>query len=214
MLDSISIKIINLAKREDRLFDCNAELEKIKISPKDDLFFEANESQLNGAHGCSLSHAMALAELLFCSYKQFFLIFEDDFSIREPNTFWVNLDVVIKHANLWDVYLLGHNTAIAIEATPIPSVVRAINSQTQSGYLVKRSYAPKLIECFFRSAELLRFYNDLPIPNKDLSKHYFTSDQLWKELQIKDRYWISNPSQIFQRPSFSDIEKRHVDYGV
>lgn len=110
--------------------------------------------------------------------------------------------------------MLGYNHAAAIEVTPLEGVFRGINSQTASGYLVKREYAPKLIECFFRSAELLNGFQNLPSPNKEIAFQAACCDMLWKELQIKDRFWFSIPSLIFQRASFSDIEKTHVDYGV
>ena len=214
MFDFISMKIIHLQKRVDRLRECNAELQRINISPEGDVYFSAKELPSIGARGCSLSHAMALSEFLFSSDNPFILILEDDFSIRNPSKFWSDIEDAIKNAYLWDVFLLGYNHAAAIEVTPIEGVFRGINAQTASGYLVKRGYVPKLIECFFRSAELLNSFQALPSPNKEIGFQAACCDMLWKELQIKDRFWFSIPSQIFQRPSFSDIEQMQVDYGV
>ena len=214
MFDFISMKIIHLQKRVDRFNECNIELQKINISPDADLYFSAKELPSLGARGCSLSHAMALSDFLFSSDNPFILILEDDFSIRDSSKFWRDVEVLIKYAYLWDVFLLGYNHAAAIEATPVEGVFRGINAQTASGYLVKREYVPKLIECFFRSAELLNSYQTLPSPNKEIAFQAVCCDMLWKELQIKDRFWFSIPSQIFQRPSFSDIELMQVDYGV
>jgi glycosyl transferase family 25 len=214
MFDFISMKIIHLLKRVDRLNECNKELQRISISPDASIYFPAKEIPSLGARGCSLSHAMTLSEFLFNSDNPFVLILEDDFSIRNPSKFWGDIEAVIKHADLWDVFLLGYNHAAAIEVTPIEGFFRGINAQTASGYLVKREYVPKLIECFFRSAELLNSYQTLPSPNKEIGFQAACCDMLWKELQIKNRFWFSIPSQIFQRPSFSDIEQTQVDYGV
>lgn len=214
MLNFIAIKIIHLLKRDDRLRECNQELHKINFSSFDGVYFPAKEIKLLGARGCALSHAMALAEFLFNSDKPFALILEDDFSIRDPSTFWTDLETVIKQSMFWDVFLLGYNHAAAIEVTAIEGVFRCINAQTASGYLVKRDYVPKLIECFFRSAELLGRFQDLPSPNREIAFHSVCCDMLWKELQIKDRFWFSIPSQIFQRASYSDIEMTNVNYGV
>jgi GR25 family glycosyltransferase involved in LPS biosynthesis len=214
MLNFIDLKIIHLTKRTDRLLECGEELNKINFVEKDDTYFLAKEVQNLGARGCALSHAMALSEFLFNSDNPFVLILEDDFSIREPARFWGDVEKAIQNSSLWDVYLLGYNHVAAIEMTPIENTFRGINSQTASGYIVKRNYAPKLIECFFRSAELLNTYQDLPSPNKEILLQSVCCDMLWKELQLKDKFWFSIPSQILQRPSYSDIEKAHVNYGT
>jgi GR25 family glycosyltransferase involved in LPS biosynthesis len=213
-LEKIHLKVINLEHRADRRGDCTRELSKVGIDAGDDVFFAAKSEPEFGALGCALSHAKVLADFLFSSDKPFALIFEDDFSIRDAATFESSVTRFCGQDFLWDVFLLGHNSAVPIEPTHFENAVRVINSQTASGYLVGRTYAIKLIDYFFRSAELLRRYQYLPEPNKSISKSMFSCDILWKELQIKDRFVIPLPSLIVQRPSYSDIEKRDVDYGV
>ena len=92
--------------------------------------------------------------------------------------------------------------------------LRVLNAQTMSGYLVGRSYASRLIESHFKSAELLRRYRHLPEPNRHIVIAMSSCDALWKRLQFDDRFWAAFPPMIRQRPSFSDIEQRTVDYGV
>ena len=214
MNNSIYTKIIHLSKREDRLSECNEELKKINILKPDGIYFEAKNIPTLGAKGCALSHAMALSEFLFKTEDSFALILEDDFSIREPSSFWTNLETALGQSHLWDVFLLGSNLAVPIQATPVESFFRVINSQTASGYLLRRGYAPKLIECFFRSAELLSSAQELPSPNKEIATHIASCDQMWKELQIIDRFWFSTPSIIYQRESYSDIVNTKVNYGT
>jgi GR25 family glycosyltransferase involved in LPS biosynthesis len=213
-LDKIHLKIINLQHRADRRLDCISELRKVGIDADDHVFFEAKSEPDFGALGCALSHAKVLADFLFRDDKPFALILEDDFLIRDAATFAGTVTNFCKQDFLWDVFLLGHNSAVPIEPTHFENAVRVINSQTASGYLVGRIYAIKLIDYFFRSAELLRRYQYLPEPNKTITKSLFSCDILWKELQIRDRFVIALPSLIIQRPSYSDIEKRDVDYGV
>lgn len=213
-IDRIHLKVINLPHRADRRQECIAELSKVGVPAADEIFFAAKSEPDLGALGCALSHAKALSDFLFSSDKPFALIFEDDFSIRDAPAFVKTVNEFCGRDFLWDVFLLGHNSAVPIEPTHFENAVRVVNSQTASGYLVGRLYAIKLIDYFFRSAELLRRYQYLPEPNRTITKSFFSCDILWKELQIKDRFVIPLPSLIVQRPSYSDIEKRDVNYGV
>lgn len=215
MLNEITLKIINLQHRSDRRLECLKELEMLGLNgDKEKIFFTAKHLPNLGARGCSLSHAMVLSDFLFNDDKPYIMVLEDDFSVRDNYGFVQSVNQVIKYSNYWDVYLLGHNQAIPISATQLPQVVKVINSQTTSGYVVGRLYASRLIENFYRSAELLRIYDVLPSPNKELSRHSICCDMLWKELQVKDRFWARLPSDVYQRQSHSDIENRMVDYKV
>ena len=212
--EKLHLKIINLEHRADRREDCARELATIGVAAGEDVYFSAKSVPTLGALGCALSHAKALGDFLYCSEKPFALILEDDFTIRDAPTFISTVDSFCNQDYLWDVMLLGHNSAVPIEPTHFGTACRAINAQTTSGYLVGRFYAITLIEYFLRSAELLRRYQYLPEPNRTISKSMFSCDILWKELQIKDRFVVPIPSLIVQRASFSDVENRHVDYGV
>jgi len=213
-LEKICLKVISLQRRADRRQECLGELSKLGMSPNPEFFFDAKSVPEFGALGCALSHAKVLADFLFCDERPFALILEDDFSIRDAGAFVSTVDRFCSQDILWDVILLGHNSAIPIEPTHFGTACRAINSQTTSGYLVGRFYAIKLLECFFRSAESLRRYQYLPDPNRTIAKSLFSCDILWKELQTRDRFVVPIPSLIIQRPSYSDVEKRDVAYGV
>ncbi len=214
MKDLLSIKVINTEHRLDRKEECQKEFDAIGLSAEDYSFFTAKYLPDLGARGCALSHAKALADFLFHEEKPFALIFEDDFTIREGSSFIANVQEILRHAFLWDVFLLAHNDSIPIGPTQMKNTVRVVNARTASAYIVGRLYAPKLIEAFFRSGELLKRADTLPSPNKELAKIVFSCDILWKELQVKDRFWVRQPSLTFQRPSYSDIEKKMVDYKV
>lgn len=214
MNDKIALKIINLAHRTDRRAECLIDARESGLTLTPAHFFNAKYIADDGARACALSHAMALSEFLFTDDRSFVLILEDDFQIRNKGGFADSINALISAASMWDVYLLGHNEAVPVEGTPASSTFRIINAQTTSGYLVGRAYVPKLIENFFRSADLLSRYKDLPSPNREATRHFTSCDMLWKELQISDRFWASVPALIQQRESFSDVQKKVVSYGV
>jgi len=214
MDNPFDLKIINLEHRLDRREESVRECIRIGLGITNNQFFSARHVPNNGALGCALSHAKLLADFLFESEKSHIMVLEDDFSVRDPAKFISQINVVMSLPSSWDVFLLGHNTALPIEGPQAPEIYRIINAQTTSGYLVKREYAIKLIECFFRSADLLRRYDHLPDQFRVTAKGLFACDTLWKELQTKDRFWATFPSLIYQRASFSDVEKRDVSYGV
>ncbi len=165
--------------------------------------------------GCSLSHAMALAGWLFDTDDENCLILEDDFCVKTPDSFWELVDRAVKFQQGWEVFLLASNAAVPIEGTPLPNVFRVVNALSTSAYLVKRRYAPTLIEAFFKSAELFRIYAGVStLQNPSLQRLLFAIDSLWKRLQLDDRYWACLPQMCYQRASYSDVENKFTDYGV
>ncbi len=212
VLDALSIRVINAAHRVDRRQESLAEFARLAIPVTRDVFFNAKFLENAGGRGCALSHAMALSEFLFHEDKPFALILEDDFSVRDAADFLDPIGAAITQAPLWDVFLVGHNQAVPTETTSTARFQRVVHAQTTSGYVVGRAYASTLIQTFFRSAEHLRRYAGLPSPNREFATQLTLCDVLWKELQLRDRFWAPFPSLIYQRRSYSDIEKRVVDY--
>ena len=210
--DNISIKIINLEHRTDRKDECIKELHEIGLTDDQFKFFVAKLDSDNGAIGASLSHAKVLSDWLFNESTEYCLVFEDDFHILDSNNFWDPISKVMQYKGNWNAYLLASNLAIPIEATPLEGIFKVINAQTASAYLVGRLYAAKLIEVFYKSAELMRLAKSIPTLSLETTKHFYALDSLWKDLQISGTFWASWPQLALQRPSFSDIEQRDVDY--
>jgi uncharacterized protein YqgQ len=79
------------------------------------------------------------------------------------------------------------------------------NCQTATFYIVKRSFAPILIQNY-KDTIIQRLKNP---ENSDL-----INDQSWKKLQtIENKFYCSIPRIGRQIPSWSDIEYKNVDYG-
>ena len=177
-------------------------------------YFAAKHLPDFGARGCALSHGKAIADFLFEEEKPFLLMLEDDFCVRTAMDVAQDLEAAIEQASLWDVYLLAHNAPIPIARTPLQGVYRVVNARTTAAYLVGRPYASKLMAVFFRSAEMLRQVKEIPSPAREIAGGLFRCDMLWNQLQQSDRFWARIPSLILQRPSYSDVEKKMVDYKV
>lgn len=212
MLDDIAIRIINLKTREDRKTETVAEMARIGLPADRYAFFEAKAVAGQGAIGCALSHAMAIAQYLYDDEAPFLMMLEDDICFRDP----AKLDDLIEKLkvaqDLWDVFLLSHNFAMPVRGTQLADVYRVVNAQTTSGYLVKRAYARKLIDRFFHSAEMLKSALALPPQLAASAKPMFSCDIMWKALQVDDRFWATFPSLSYQRESYSDIEQKDVAY--
>ncbi len=214
-IPGLSIIVVGLESRADRRRESTQELQKLGLDPQAYRFFDAKPTPENGARGCALSHALALSQWLFDTTDEHCLIFEDDFAVRQHEGFWDLVKQALSCQHGWDVFMLASNLAVPAEATPIANVYRVFNALTMSAYIVNRSYAPRLIELFLRSAELLRRYGALPtIPNQSVRTFLFACDSLWRNYQTADRFWGCLPQLCYQRASFSDVEQRVTDYGV
>jgi glycosyl transferase, family 25 len=214
MKDRISVKIINLAHRSDRKEACRKEMAAIGWDEADYAFFNARHMPDFPARACALSHGKAIADFLFAEEKPFLLVLEDDFAIRAGADFPGGLEAAVSHAGFWDVFLLAHNAAIPIARTPMKDTFRVVNAQTTSAYLVGRLYAARLMEIFFRSAEMQDRVKNIPSPAREMADTLFRCDILWKHLQDNDRFCTQIPALTTQRASYSDVEKKMVDYGV
>jgi hypothetical protein len=212
-MQGLHIRVLNLPHRVDRRSSCVNELKHFAGCSGEDTFFPAKSVVADGAVGCAFSHAMALASFLYESDKPFALILEDDFSVRSPGTFRDELEGVLARHAEWDVFLLAHNQALPFSKPTAGGFTRVLNAQTACAYVVGRQFAPELIRSFFRSAEALSSFTGLPDEYRRTYRHFFAVDMLWKELQLRHRFVATFPSKVFQRASYSDIEKRDVDYN-
>jgi len=180
---------INLEKRKDRN-DCMKEMTKTfgdKV-----VRFEAIEDN-PGYLGCSRSH-IAVLEMAIANNWKNVLILEDDAEWNKFKNNYLQLEFLVTKRD-YDVIMLG---GVCVYKHPND---RLISAQTTTGYVVNRSYYSKLLQNFKESYNLLKEQNN---PN------LFALDQYWKNLQAKDNWYIL--SMVYQRPDFSDIENRFVDY--
>jgi hypothetical protein len=92
-----------------------------------------------------------------------------------------------------------------IQSNPFSeNLLKCVNAQTSSGYMLHRKFASTLLENFKESSTQL--INGRPYET-------YAIDQYWKRLQHLNWY-ICNPKIGYQMESFSDIEKYLRNYGV
>ena len=197
-----AIYYINLDYRIDRKqeFLLNFNLEDISHR-----ILRVNATKSNiGAVGCLKSHITALQLALSDNLGENLLICEDDLSIGDMNYCNKMLDLFFRSNLQWDVLMLGQSTW-ASEDTGITTsnqekIIKVKMSQTTSGYLVKRSYIPLLLQTWeigWNNFTATGIWNDK-----------YSTDQLWKPLQLQDNWYSFVPTVASQRLSYSDIEHK------
>lgn len=155
----------------------------------------------NGAYGLALSSLKLLQEAEQ-SDAEYIGIFEDDFQWELPKHECIAQveDVLSKEFNL--VMLSYHIPVVQLSSFERP-LARVNNGQTTCGYLLRKSYIPKLREAFLRSRDNLL--------SGDPS--LYAIDQTWKSLQKDPLFYSTIPRLGRQRISYSTIENRMVSYG-
>jgi len=157
----------------------------------------------HGAVGCSQSHLECLKLAREREYPQV-CIMEDDIFFNESELFLTQLgkfEEEFKRED-WDVLLIGGNI---LRSTPFkPYCNRVVNAQVAVGYIVQQHYYDTLIDNF--TTGFTRLSRE---PTKRAS---YAVDMYWKSLQSQHKWFVIKPLTIRQLPSYSDIEKRNVNY--
>jgi len=161
-------------------------------------------SHNNGAVGCSLSHIECLKQLSILKQK-YYMVLEDDFCILNEHNFhqFITEFEKIKDKDGWDMIVLtprGITTTRDIEC----NFHRIIENQTTTGYIIKHSFVKQLLPVYENSISKLENGGD---PNK------WALDSCWKPMQQIANFWYFKHIYAGQLPSYSDIEKRMVDYN-
>lgn len=190
---------INLDTRKDRLKHITAELEKIGISGER---FNAIR-MTNGAIGCTISHIKCLEMARDRGYKNVFIC-EDDICFSNPELFNTNMQKFLNLTDLpWDVCLVaGNNLPPYTQMNDF--FAKITNCQTTTGYVVNQHYYDTLITNFRDGLKHL-------LKNPE-NKRQYAIDMYWKQLQIKDNWYIITPLTVYQLDGYSDIEGRVTDF--
>ena len=193
---------INLDHRTDRKAEMERELQAIGFDMARVHRLSAT-ARPDGAEGCTESQIRA-QEWGMQQPTPFVFFAEDDLSFPHPTLVLQRVHEALQRPYL-NVLLLGTNAG-SYSATEVPGLFKARHSQTASGYIVRTSYLPTLMQHFQSSLALYR---------QSRSKPAHACDMYWKSLQ-EDQTWFAllEPRLAVQRPSFSDIERCHVNYGV
>jgi len=188
---------INLDERNDRLVHCEAELKKIGLDRP--CRFSAIKTK-QGIVGCGLSH-LSCIENAKKDNLPYIAIFEDDIVISKPNKLRNQVNRILESQIEWDVLLLGGNAFTPHKEVGEDHVI-VNRCYCGTAYIVKQHYYDKMIENIRDGLSKLVATGD----------RQFSWDAWWIQLQQQDRFLLVNPLSVYQKPDYSDIEKKEVDY--
>lgn len=197
------IVYINLDRRTDRRAEMEAELELLGLSARR---FSA-VARRPGIVGCGYSHLAVLKEARAQGLKNI-LILEDDFeAVVTPVEFHSALRAFFSSAEAdeFDVLMLAY---YAPHVTPVeenPGLVKVLEAQTASAYIVNQRFYDRLIELY-----------EWAIPELEKTgRHWdYANDQIWKRLQPAANWYAFASRLGKQRASYSDTAEQFHDYGV
>lgn len=200
---------INLDSRVDRRVLFETQIEALHTQyPSDFAFypvsrFSAIRHEQHGAIGCSKSHIECIRIAKNNGWDHV-LILEDDAFLIHPEILVHQVNSFLsRFRDEWDVVLFSGNNfpPFKIEA---PDCFRVANCQTTGCYLVCSRYYDTLLRNFEEGVAQLEANPE--------NKVEFSCDIFWKRLQRADRWYLITPICVTQRPGYSDIEKKMVDY--
>jgi glycosyl transferase, family 25 len=175
---------INLKHRIDRMHHTETQFKSMGITPER---VDAIECK-NGAIGCALSHINCL-ELAKKRQMPYACICEDDILFLKPDQTKTSVSNIMNGMVQWDVILLGANIAPPyVKLTNQCMTVR--NAQTTTGYIIKQAYYDTLIQNIKKGISGMLLYQNPKVYAID----------------------ILIPLAVIQRPDYSDIENREVNY--
>ena len=177
---------ISLQTRPDRTRQFLIEASKFKFRPIR-IFATTHDKPFMG---CTKSHIRALEKSLIYKWEWIF-IFEDDFQFKlDP---WPTINEFKQTRG--NVLMLQVNPLkLGKSKGSFKTVLRGLST---AGYMVRYSYIPKLLKNFRSS-----LMNEIPL---DVGMLKLQNDKTWFTVQ---------PPIGIQRPGYSDIEKRFVNYGI
>jgi len=194
---------INLDKRTDRRQDIEYELQRFGLMDHGTVErFPAISTPGRGIVGCTYSHLAVYKLAKERGYKNV-LIFEDDFVfLSTKKDFYENMCKLF-HVD-FDVCMLAyHNTRDAVP-TEYDFLMRTVEAQTGSGYIVNSSIYDRLIQLFEWAAPLL----------DETDRHWiYANDQVWKCLQCEDDVkWYCFKERIGkQQDGYSDNSEKFME---
>ena len=144
---------------------------------------------------CALSHSKIYHKIIereiSCA-----IILENDITISDqlvPFFYNPHLDVLCLAYNAENGFAISQNLMITSD------------TQTMSCYILEASAISELLDCIRFSVENLSLGG---------AGFDYAIDQVWKQLQRQIFFALTKDHFARQRPSFSDIEQSHQNYGL
>ncbi|ENQ0000390.1 glycosyltransferase [Escherichia albertii] len=185
------IVLLNLDKRPDRLQQIHEELALLHIPPEKITRLAACEDE-NGQRGRLLSHRQALRLAQQHGWKNYLLLEDDAVILKQEKHIQVLNTLLASLAKIpWQVILLGGGISQGTTLKSLPGLAHARDCRNVCAYLVNSGYYERLAQ---------QLSNDAP-----------SLEACWQPLLRVDKWLACYPSLCYQRPGFSDIEKKETD---
>ena len=193
---------INLERRKDRKEHIENELNKYGLNFER---YEAIENNKSGVGvGCNISHLNVLKLARERNYKNI-LILEDDFTFIVSKEEFENQLTLFFNENIdYNVCMLSYNLNDS-EKTNYDFIVKALDVQTASGYIVNRNYYDKLIDLYEWAYPKL----------SETGEHWlYANDIVWKRYQRDDKFYCFTLRIGKQMDGYSDNACAFMSYNV
>ncbi len=154
---------------------------------KIDIEFYTSRLHANPKRGCLESHLNVIKIAQSRGYPNI-LILEDDAEFTRSYSTLKDMVIPLK----WDMLYLGGN--VQRDLNEIVSSWRRVVTFTTHAYIINQTLYDKVI-------------SELSSWNREIDVYYA------KIIHPDHLAYMINPQMVRQRPGFSDIEKRHVDYS-
>lgn len=198
---------INLEHRLDRKEEILEEMSRIGFPIEKVERIDAVYDKDRGHLGCSKSHIKTLERFIASGHSNC-IVLEDDFVFVNPDEAIAKINDVFDNQIPFDVILLA-GSWVDSGPSQYDGLEKINYSQTTSGYMVSKAFAPRLLENFKEGCELLeKSYNDNAMEGK------YCVDQYWGSLMPDSKWYGFGPFLGKQRASYSDIMGSTVDYGI
>lgn len=196
------ILIIHLKHRTDRRAEIEAELNRFVLEKDKVVFIDAVYKQEDGALGCIMSHEKCIQYALE-HHLTSVLILEDDFFFENISLLNSSLTRFLMSDISWDVLLFGfseYGPPVSVK-TDVPDLYQNVWSQSTGAYAIHRSFYQTQLDNIRRNIH-------------SEAGAYGPYDFYWNENRSKQKWLIIKNTLGYQRPSYSDIENRFVDYKL
>ena len=205
--------VVNLPHRKDRWSQFSKQARELKLNP-----IRCNGIYHNdGATGCLKAHINALKQW---SGEDAIWICEDDCDFKvNAEVLHKTIDAFMKSSG--DALCLGYNSKNQKHYNK--TFDRTFNCQTATCYIVKSHMVQKILDIREHvlshrlagtTSPLKSIFRNLKIFKGKKVPEFERNDQSWKLLQQDFIFLIPKVRCAIQKKSFSDIEKKQVDYKV
>ena len=194
---------INLDKREDRKGEIETELRLYDLIERSERI-SAIYTPYRGILGCTMSHLNAIKLAKQRNYKNV-LILEDDFYFTVSKEEFENQMIQFFDSKIeYDICMISYNLQQSEPIDAYPFLLKVMEAQTASGYIVNNQFYDKMIELYEWAIPLL----------EQTGEHWhYANDQVWKRLQPTSNWFCLTTRCGKQRAGYSDNSDKFEDHN-